>query len=121
MPYAAKRPCNHPGCGLLIQHGERYCEPHRKANQTRVESRRGSSNERGYTGAWQKARVGWLRAHPLCTTHAERGQTVAGNVVDHKVPHRGDKVLFWDSANWQTLCKACHDRKTATEDGGFGR
>nr|WP_292832122.1 HNH endonuclease signature motif containing protein [Mesorhizobium sp.] len=29
--------------------------------------------------------------------------------------------LFWDRSNWQPLCKPCHDRKTATSDGGFGR
>lgn len=28
---------------------------------------------------------------------------------------------MWDSANWQPLCKHCHDAKTAREDGGFGR
>jgi 5-methylcytosine-specific restriction protein A len=28
--------------------------------------------------------------------------------------------LFWNETNWQPLCKECHDRKTATEDGGFG-
>lgn len=46
---------------------------------------------------------------------------VAATIVDHKVPHKGDKALFWDSTNWQSLCKPCHDRKTAREDGGFGR
>jgi 5-methylcytosine-specific restriction protein A len=42
-------------------------------------------------------------------------------VVDHIVPHKGEKVAFWNRANWQPLCKRCHDIKTATEDGGFGR
>lgn len=28
---------------------------------------------------------------------------------DHIVPHRGDKVLFFDPNNLQTLCKPCHD------------
>jgi len=28
--------------------------------------------------------------------------------------------LFWDRNNWQSMAKACHDRKTAAEDGGFG-
>jgi 5-methylcytosine-specific restriction protein A len=42
-------------------------------------------------------------------------------VVDHKVPHRGDMKLFWDRNNWQSMAKECHDRKTASEDGGFGR
>jgi predicted kinase len=44
----------------------------------------------------------------------------AGEVVDHIIPHKGDYELFWDEGNWQTLCKRCHDVKTATEDGGFG-
>jgi hypothetical protein len=42
-------------------------------------------------------------------------------VVDHIVPHGGDQTLFWDAANHQTLCEPCHNRKTATEDGGFIR
>ena len=37
-------------------------------------------------------------------------------VVDHIVPHRGDPKLFWDTDNWQALCKQCHDHKTMTED-----
>jgi len=28
--------------------------------------------------------------------------------------------LFWDNTNWQSMAKECHDKKTATEDGGFG-
>ena len=31
-------------------------------------------------------------------------------VADHIVPHRGDEARFWDAANLQCLCKACHDR-----------
>lgn len=36
-------------------------------------------------------------------------------VVDHVRPHRGDMVLFWDVANWQSLCLSCHNRKSALE------
>lgn len=28
--------------------------------------------------------------------------------------------LFWDKSNWMALCKPCHSRKTAKENGGFG-
>ena len=42
-------------------------------------------------------------------------------VVDHIKPHLGDYGLFWESDNHQSMCKTCHDIKTATEDGGFGR
>jgi 5-methylcytosine-specific restriction endonuclease McrA len=31
-----------------------------------------------------------------------------------------DQQLFWNSENWQPLCKVCHDIKTASEDGAFG-
>lgn len=40
--------------------------------------------------------------------------------MDHIVPHKGDMTLFWDRNNWQSLCSACHKRKTVLEDGGFG-
>ena len=51
----------------------------------------------------------------------EQGDVVAANVVDHIVPHKGNEALMWDESNYQSLCKTCHDRKTATDDGGFGR
>jgi len=38
-------------------------------------------------------------------------------VVDHIEPHKGDEELFYDINNLQSLCKSCHDRKTAKEDG----
>ena len=35
-------------------------------------------------------------------------------MVDHVVAHEVNQELFWDRRDWQPLCKACHDRKTAT-------
>ena len=83
--------------------------------------RRGTTAERGYGGRWQRARRAYLAAHPLCVRCLSRGITEAATVTDHIVPHRGDSGLKWDRNNWQSLCKRCHDVKTATEDGGFGR
>lgn len=76
-----------------------------------------------YGAAWRKARAIYLRNHPLCMCDACRsaGLVVPATVVDHITPHRGDVRLFWDRENWQSLSKPCHDRKTAREDGGFGR
>jgi len=31
-----------------------------------------------------------------------------------------DLAKFYDQNNLQSLCKSCHDSKTATFDGGFG-
>lgn len=80
---------------------------------------RRTSAQRGYGSRWQKARATYLREHPLCRMHEQLGRIVPATVVDHVVPHRGDLALFWDTANWQPLCKDCHDRhKQRLERGG---
>ncbi|WOI43772.1 HNH endonuclease [Acidovorax sp. BLS4] len=97
--------------------------PRRAADRKDFDARRGSAHERGYTSAWQRAREGYLRAHPLCAEHERRGEMEAAVVVDHiKAPRlreateSGDaaritaaRELFWDRENWQGLCKRCHD------------
>jgi len=42
-------------------------------------------------------------------------------MVDHKVAHKGDMKLFWDTANWQPSCQPCNTRKAIREEGGFGK
>jgi 5-methylcytosine-specific restriction endonuclease McrA len=64
--------------------------------------------QRGYGSAWQRARLHFLREHPLCVMCERDGRVKAANVVDHIIPHRGDQRLFWDAANWQPLCKPHH-------------
>lgn len=62
--------------------------------------------------------------------HSARGQAVAANVVDHKIPHRlndalksgdpgrieGARKLFWDRDNWQALCEGCHNSHKQREE-----
>jgi 5-methylcytosine-specific restriction protein A len=120
MPSLAAKPCRHNGCSALVRDGGGYCAAHKRVVQKEAESRRESSTRRGYGYRWQKAREGYLRNHPLCANHEKQGQLVKATVVDHITPHKGDKDLFWDSNNWQPLCKPCHDEKTAREDGAFG-
>jgi 5-methylcytosine-specific restriction protein A len=91
------------------------------ARRPKTDTYRGSAHERGYTSRWVKARKAYLTINPLCVECQRVGKLTPANVVDHIVPHGGDMALFWDSyGNWQSLCKPCHDRKTAAEDGGFG-
>jgi len=81
------------------------------------------STQRGYTYRWQQASARFLRDHPLCQCpDCGEGMTRlrAATVVDHRIPHRGEMVKFWDKSNWQAMAKDCHDAKTALEDGGFG-
>jgi len=83
------------------------------------DKQRGNAKERGYDGKWAKARMAFLMRNPLCAACTAAGRTVPAFVVDHIKPHLGDQKLFWDANNWQSLCKPCHDRKTATEDSTF--
>ena len=71
---------------------------------------------RGYDSRWRKARSRFLKIHPLCERCRKQEKLVKATVVDHIMPHHGDKKLFWDESNWQALCESCHDRKTMTED-----
>jgi 5-methylcytosine-specific restriction protein A len=82
---------------------------------------RSSSCERGYNYRWRKARIAYLIAHPLCVECSAEGRVEQAVIVDHIIPHRGNRELFWNKNNWQGLCKCHHDTKTATQDGGFGR
>lgn len=127
MPQRPKTICNHPGCGRLIDGNETYCAPHLRIKPTidkqaraEADARRGSAAARGYGYKWQQARSGYLNKHPLCRICDAQGRLRIATVVDHVVAHNGDQTLFWNSSNWQPLCKACHDRKTAKHDGGFG-
>ena len=110
MPRKPKKPCKHPGCPRLTE-GD-YCEEHLPLHA----KERGSASSRGYNAKWKRARVRYLKAHPLCVRCQLAGILVKATVVDHIKPHRGDVELFWDESNWQSLCKSCHDRKTMKED-----
>ncbi|WP_257572548.1 HNH endonuclease [Janthinobacterium sp. UMAB-56] len=102
-----------------------------------------SSTKRGYGYAWQKARVGHLRSHPFCVyclrdpvyaairsmapssailRCAELGLAAPmASVVDHIEPHRGDQALFWNKANWQSLCATHHSADKQREEAVLRR
>ena len=120
MPPRSRRPCSYPGCSQLTT--ERFCEVHKKQERKRHDERRGSSASRGYSFRWQRYRVGFLRANPLCVRCEAVGKLKPSTDVDHIVAVSGpDDPLFWDPSNHQALCHSCHSRKTVMEDGGLGR
>ena len=84
-----------------------------KPKSERKSEVRGSAHERGYGARWQRARLAHLTQEPLCRACLTTGHTTAATVVDHIRPHRGDLDLFWNAANWQSLCARCHNTKTA--------
>lgn len=115
-PQRAKRPCLVSSCKEYSTN-QGYCDKHQ--DKIRKKDReRGTSHQRGYDARWNKARIEHLDEHPLCVDCGKREYVMPATVVDHIVPHKGNDELFWDRSNWQSLCKPCHDRKTATEDMG---
>lgn len=100
----------------------KYVPAERQQHLQKLATNRQRTRYRLYGRAWSKYRAGFL-ARPenaLCVECKARGRIVAAEEVDHTIPHRGDHKLFWDTANHQGLCKTCHSRKTASQDGGFG-
>ena len=111
MPRAAPRHCPHghpPFTGSRCP----VCAAQAKAA---ADARRPSSRARGYTRKWEEARAAFLKTHRQCVACG-----APATVVDHVTPHKGDRKLFWDRANWAPMCTPCHGRKTVREDGGFG-
>ena len=123
--------CAYPGCRRAVPLGEKYCEAHKQKGEAQDalsakqrESRRlkfkGTSADRGYDYRWRKLRNRFIAQHPHCAECLKRGVITMATDVDHIIPHRGDARLLYDEANLQSLCKSCHSKKTASEDGGFG-
>lgn len=119
MPGKALHICNKTGCRRLTT--ERYCPVHMQEYLKNRDKYRGNAHQRGYNKQWQKARASFLDAHPFCAECLKNGRHTPATVVDHIIPHKGDKRLFWDRNNWQPLCASCHNKKTVLYDGGFGR
>ena len=113
VPRKPLKPCRYPQCPVLTE--ETYCDKH----QTEMKYKR---DRKAYsklydTSRWQRLRQYVLGRQPLCRKCLEAKRITPATVVDHIKPHRGDESLFFDEANLQALCKSCHDRKTAKEDG----
>ena len=120
VPFKPCRPCRHNWCAKLAVRGEMFCEDHLAADKTEMtyernrayDDTRKNASQRGYDAEWRKIRMAFLKQNPLCVMCMEEGKTTPATVVDHIIPHRGDKRLFYDVENYQALCKRHHDLKT---------
>ena len=126
--------CNHPGCMTLIPYDQRYCEKHeyrkpldqadskerhrinKATYRRRITSKHEGKYQRFYrSAAWKKLSHHWLMMHPLCVACEARGIYRKGDLVDHITELRDDWSKRLDPSNLQTLCYACHNRKTWRE------
>ena len=110
----AQRPpsaCRKPGCPGLVRNGVcSKCGPLRRHDQVAHDTQRGTAAQRGYGGRWQRVRMMFLQAHPLCAACAQQGRVTAATDVHHIVPKRegGSDA----ASNLEALCHACHSRVT---------
>ena len=113
----AQRPlrlCAHAGCRVLTRDG--YCPKHRP-QYSQQRSEEAADWHRWYQPPIfrKRLRPEQLLREPFCRICAAHGIRTRATDVDHIVPHRGSWALFTNPANLQSLCHACHSRKTAAE------
>ena len=118
MPSKPLRPCTSPTCRNLCKGGKcEKCKAKSGGEQRATPWRareikwRNSARWRGKGGLRQRH----LRENPLCVECEKHGHVTAAKHVDHIVPARGRPEWFWRASNLQSLCHACHSRKTAQE------
>ena len=77
---------------------------------------RGTTTQRGYGWRWQKLRLQILKRDGyLCTNCLERGRPTPATDVDHIKPKV--KGGTDEPGNLTSLCKPCHDGKSARDKG----
>lgn len=68
-----------------------------------------SAGKRGYDWRWELEAARFKQAYPWCMACEAIGLHRRSQVIDHIVPPRGDKRLFYDQTNWQACCRWHHD------------
>jgi 5-methylcytosine-specific restriction protein A len=89
-------------------------EQRQRERKARLDEQRPTPWQRGYDERWRALRRQYLAQFPCCAT---RGCTQPASEVDHiiSVRTRPDLRLAW--FNLRSLCKPCHSRRTAREQG----
>lgn len=112
------RPC--PTCPALITSDRQRCDECSTRQRAAQRRRNPRTDTHSADATWRDTSKRFLAANPDC---AQCGQPAT--VADHIIPRRvliARSIQNPDAWHWlQPLCKADHDRKTATVDGGFGR
>jgi 5-methylcytosine-specific restriction protein A len=125
MPSKPLRPCNKIGCTNLTR--DRYCEQHKHLVEQRQRSRRNDKeydkhkrNQQArafyHSREWERLRQAALaRDHYLCQHCLQHNRITRATIVDHIVPISVDWSKRLSLDNLQSLCHACHNRKTAED------
>lgn len=122
MPQRSKKLCAVPGCPTKTL--TRWCDEHSKTTAIvrPYDTRRGSSSERGYDGPWRKLRLVALRRDDyLCQECLKNGRPTTAQEVHHIQGIDVAPELRLEIDNLASVCKPCHLRLTAEEQGIWGR
>ncbi len=106
-PSRLPRACRFPGCPYpAISRGR--CAQHAHADEAQ---RHRFGRGVYHTSEWRRLSREHLLQHPFCICGCGR----VAELVDHRIPHRGDPALAFDRNNLQSMTRQCHGRKTASE------
>ena len=75
------------------------------------------------TAAWQRLRRRiFVRDRYICAICGSlctgQGRSKRAPIADHIIPHKGNRALFWNEENIQTLCYSCHSRHKQRQEAG---
>jgi 5-methylcytosine-specific restriction protein A len=112
------RTCGARSCRRVAEQGQQYCAEHKDYGVQREKQQK----EKRWWSAWYSSSQ-WsnlrklvLARDPICMWAEDGGCIKPSTIVDHKIPHRGDRALWADLTNLQGLCHHHHAIKTARED-----
>ncbi|MCC5855131.1 MAG: HNH endonuclease [Idiomarina sp.] len=115
MARRISKPCR--TCRKLTRNASGYCDDHEEQGTTnwdRWQRKHGNRHKRGYGKDWVKLRRLILeRDDNLCIHCLSLGRYTEATHVDHIVPKAKGGTDGED--NLQSLCKSCHEAKTARE------
>ena len=130
MARRAPTPCREPGCSALVSIPG-HCPQHTPGDLSKgargpVETqgspegrpgtcRNGSRLPIYGSTRWRKLSKLFRSRNPLCAHCQAVGETTPAVLVDHIKEIKDRPELQWDWNNLQSLCRACHDRKTSIE------
>ena len=109
MPNAAPKPCNHPGCGVLVRDGSGRCAKHPRAAWAKAPT----ATKRITGRKLQALREALFSRSPLCMQCEAEGRVTLATQRDHIVSLEQGGAD--DDDNTQALCLACHDIKSKGE------
>lgn len=111
------RLCSYYGCKELALPDTHRCASHpprEPRKKVRKDWEKYNNRHIYQSSRWQRLREQQLILQPLCEHCLLIDIVREANTVDHIVEVR-DGGDIWDIENLQSLCPACHNRKTAEE------